>query len=93
MTSLDHVRENCLRSVSAKDVKVLRTRYWTKPGFQRSQWLLHTLTNADVKRRFRYLCTNNGKKKIFHINKNKLTKYPRLQEKDAICYKGIQPRP
>ena len=92
--------KNCLRTVSAKEVKALRHRYWTIPGFQRSQWLIHTLSNADVKGRFQYLSIDNGKKvctaaflKIYHINKNRLTKCSQLQKSGAKCTKGKQPRP
>ena len=91
--------QNCLRTVTAKEVKVLRHKYWTKPGFQRNQWLIHTVSNTEVKGRFRCLQTDNGKKvvtsaflKIYHINKNKLTKCSQLQEEGAISSKGKQPR-
>lgn len=93
-------QKNCLRSVNVKTIKLLRYRYWSKSQLHRNQWLIQAVSNSDFRGRFRYLTMDNGQQvccsaflKIYHINKNKLTKCTGLHEQGAISSRGKRPRP
>ena len=89
----------CKKTLTLKTLATLRYRFWSMSRQSRSQWLIHSFANAEIRGRHRIHQIENRQKfcsvafrQVYKINKNYYGKCKKLQERNSVSTSGAAPR-
>ena len=90
---------NCISTLTLKKVATMRCTYWSMTRQSRSQWLIHSLQNADISGRYTIHFVEKGQhlcgvafRHVYKITKNFYGHCKKLNDRNSVSTVDRSPR-